>query len=282
MMGSERAKAAEAESTTQWVARVLGLTLPEPPAKVGRAKAARCWLCGGATHGMGWPQHAAIAPTFTQHNTAAVSDSDAVCRSCVALTRAETFQAMVRARGLGLKTWTQCGWHSYSHLVLEDGRYDAPVPSRMRDVLLTPPAGRWLLAINTTGKKHTIFRGRVASAADFFPVQVDEESLWIAGGDFAACLAGFERLTALGCGKDGIETGRYHPADTMRAGLRRWREAEEAFAPWRERQPGLVGLVRIVARSAKAMEELGLAEAPESPPNRLTTPQPQPAQGSLL
>jgi CRISPR type IV-associated protein Csf1 len=231
-------------------------------------------LCGGATDDVGWPQATAIAPTFTQHNTAACSDSDAVCQACAALTRAETFQALVRRLGLPIKVttkdgrpWVQAGWHCYSHLVSEDGHYEAPHPARMREVLLDPPAGRWVLTINTSGQKHTLFRAVIASSRDYFPVQFDEERVWITRADFVACLAAWEYLAALGCGKDGIETGRYHPADTMRAGLAAWWPAEAAMAPWRA-DPALVSVIRHVARSAKTIAEAGEAimRAPKTAP----------------
>ena len=241
-----------AMTTTQFVAQALAL-LPYVPRPPGWGASNRCWLCGGSTGGVGWPQRLAIAPTFTQHNTAACADSDAVCQSCAAVTRAESFQALVARRGLPLKVWTQCGWHSYSHYVREDGGYEAPTPSRMRAILLEPPDGRWLLTLNTTGQKHTIFRARVATTPAWFPVQLDEETLWTSAADLRECLAAFEALAAIGCGKDGIQTGRYHPADTMRAGVALWRPAEAAMAPWRDANPLLVALVRVIAHSAKTI-----------------------------
>lgn len=266
------------ETVTQFCARALGLPPHEPPASRRGARygaSAPCWLCGGATGGVGWPQALAVAPTFTSHNAARRPDSDAVCQACAAFTRAETFQALVASRGLPLKTWTQCGWHSYSHHVRGDGHYEAPVPSRARDILLAPPPGRWVLALNTTGQKHTLFRGAVAdSAARAVPVQLDETTVWADRAAFAACLGDFERLTALGCGSDSVHTGRYHPEDIARAGLARWRPAEARMERWRASDPSLLALVRAVARSAKATRDLGLAEPPAERPVPRPTPSP--------
>lgn len=265
------------ETVTQFCARVLGLLPFDPPAPKRYGASSYCWLCGGETLGIGWSQETAIAPTFTQHNTAKRHDSDAVCQGCAALTKAETYQAMIKRLGLPIKIWTQCGWHSYSHYIREDGHYEAPVPSRMREILLDPPSGHWLLTVNSSGQKHTIFRGTIATSRDYFPVQVDEETVWIAHANFLAALAAWEHLAALGCGKAGIETGRYHPADTMRAGLAAWRPAEAAMAPWRA-FPGLVTIVRHVARSAKTIADAGEAITRDS-----ITPTPQqPEQGSLF
>jgi hypothetical protein len=266
-----------AETVTQFCARALGL-LPCPPPTPRRGPAhgldARCWLCGGATDGVGWPQSLAIAPTFTQFNCARASDSDAVCQSCVALTRAETFQAMVAARKLPLKTWTQCGWHSYSHLIREDGAYAAPDRETARAVVIDPPPGRWVMGLNTSGKKHTLFRGAVAGGAGVHPIQLDETTVWVDRDDARACLGAFEALSALGFAKDDTLAGRYHPAGLSRAGLARWRPAETAIAPWRERAPDLMALIHHVARGPshfgpppeRARDAPPPAETPKPPP----------------
>lgn len=246
------------ETVTQFVSRSLGLLPYEPPEpKRGARYAAdaRCWLCGGATDGMGWPQSVAIAPTFTQHNTAKAGDSDAVCQGCAALTRADTFQGMIKHRGLPIKIWTQCGWHSYSHFIREDGHYEAPSREVMRAIALSPPQGRWVLAINTTGQKHTLFRGAVASNQGFFPVQMDETTIWCRKDRLAACMADFEALAALGFSKDSILSGVYHPAQMLKVGLARWEPAESRMAPWRSEDPDMLALVHLIA--------LGPAKFPE-------------------
>lgn len=253
------------QTVTQFAAAALGISSyppPEPKRGARYGSARRCWLCGGETAGEGWPQALAIAPTFTQHNTAKCCDSDAVCQPCAAVTRAESFQAIVTTRALPIKTWTQCGWHSYSHFIRETGHYEAPVPSRVREILTAPPPGRWLLCLNTSGQKHTIFRATVASDRDCFPVQIDEDTLWVRHGAFLACLADFERLAALGAGRDEIATGDYHPETARRAGLAAWRQAEEVMRPWRSDHPGLVDLVAICARSRKWFAENCAADAP--------------------
>jgi hypothetical protein len=252
------------QTITQFVASSLGIaSYPPPESKRGPryGKSDRCWLCGGDTYGLGWPLALAIAPTFTQHNCAKCLDSDAVCQSCTVLTRAETWQGVVTLRKLPLKVWTQAGWHSYSHFVQEDGHYEAPVPSRVREILLDPPSGRWVLAINTSGKKHTIFRGAVASGRGIIPVQMDEETIWASHGDVLACLADFERLTSLGCRKDDVLSGNYHPEAVHRAGLRAWHAAEAPMPSWRQEHPGVIALVHFVARGPKFEKE----EAEEKP-----------------
>lgn len=263
------------ETVTQFAARALGLAdCPPPEPKRGKrfGQSDRCWLCGGSTGGVGWPQTTAIAPTFTQHNTAKCGDSDAVCQSCAAMAHAAVFQDMVRSRELPIKIWTQAGWHSYSHLILESGHYEAPTRERMRQVLLDPPAEGWILTVNSTGKKHTIFRATVARGRAHFPVQFDEETVWCRAEDLAECMAAFEALCALGFSKDSILTGEYHHAQMLKAGIARWRPAEERVAPWREINPAMLTLVHFVALGPRHFEPIEAIEREQEGP-RSAAPQ---------
>lgn len=265
---------------TQFAARALGLLPFLPPGCWQPARSVTCWLCGGQAGDKPWPQPVAIAPTFTQHNTARASDSDAVCQSCAALTRAASFQAMVAARALPIKTWTQAGWHSYSHHIREDGHYEAPGPERQREIALGPPEGRWMLCLNTTGKKHTIFRGVVATSRDRFPVQMDETTVWCKRDTLTACLADFEALCALGFAKDGILAGVYHPAQLLKVGLARWSPAEERMVPWRADHPDLLTLVHAIARGPRHFPEV--KPAVYRPIPAIAAADAAPMQGSLF
>lgn len=268
------------ETVTQFSARVLGIAdFPPPEPRHGPRYAASrlCWLCGGDTGGRGWPQSLAIAPTFTQHNTARCGDSDAVCQSCAALTRAGTYQEMVRARGLDIKLWSQAGWHSYSHFIREDGVYSAPLHDDMRRILLDPPPCRYVLTINTSGMKHTIFRAAVASDRDYFPVQIDETTVWGRRADVTSCMADFEAMSALGFSKDDTLAGRYHPAGLLRAGLARWRPAEERMTVWRSRHPDLMAIIHLAARGPRHFAPVEPAE-----PQLLPSPEPQSLQAEMF
>lgn len=243
------------ETVTQFVAHALDIaSFPPPKPKRGAQFGAgdKCWLCGGDTGGVGWPQATAIAPTFTNHNQSRANWSDAVCQPCAALTRAESWQAVVARRELSLKTWTQAGWHSYSHFVCEDGVYECPTPSRIRAILIDPPAGRWVLGINPSGKKHTLFKAAICDGASgSLTVQFDETRLYFSTTDFHRCLAAFEALAGIGCAKDDILSGRYSPVSVMRAGAA-WRPAEMTIRPWRESRDDLMELVHFCALSATA------------------------------
>ena len=268
------------ETSTQFVARALGL-LPFPmTSKRGAPTGAQCWLCGGEVGDNPWRQDDAIAPTFTNHNQARAPQSDAVCQSCASLTRAESWQALIGRRGMTVKTWTQAGWHSYSHFVVDDGGYECPTPSRVREILLDPPSGRWLLGINPSGKKHTIFRAAIAHG-DGLAVQVDENRVYAARDEFAACLADFEAMTSLGVSKDDALTGNYNSTATLRAGIAKWRPIEMRLADWRRSRRDLLDLVCFCARSASA-QGFDFDAVRAAKPMHTPAPAQLPAQGSLF
>lgn len=240
-------------SPTQFAASVIGVELSDPPAdrkgNVAFGNDASCWLCGGPTDGKGWPQEAAISPTFTQNNLARTQDSGTVCSACAALTKAKTFQAAVAKHGLDIKIWTQAGWHCYSHLVIAPGTYECPKPSRVRDILLDPPHEPFLLGINASGQKHSVFRCRVATDRDVFPVHFDDETFDVDRARFVQVLETLEELSKLGFSKDQSASGRYHPESIRRAGLSVWRPLEEQMQVRRQTEQQLLGLAVFCGRS---------------------------------
>lgn len=252
-------------SPTQFACAVAGITPTDPPADrkgvVHRGGDADCWLCGGPTDGIGWRQGDAIAPTFTQNNLAKTQDSETVCRACATLTKAASFQAAVASHGLDIKMWVQAGWHSYSHLFIAPGTYECPRPSRVREILLDPPAQPFLLTINASGQKHTVFRGRVCVDRDLIPVHFDDETFDVDRARFADVLGALEALSEAGFSKDSTLSGRYHPEAVRRCGLARWRALEEAVRPFREREYRLLSLAHYCGRSPTFFKDLKDKEA---------------------
>lgn len=261
----------------------------EPPRHDGGADpAAPCWLCGEASGPGAWPLKAILPGTFTQHNLARAPDSGAICAPCAAIINSDVFKATVGKFEIDAKLWSQCGWHSYSHFV-SLGRYELPNPLRFRDLLIDPPVP-CVAAINTTGKKHTLFRASVMTSAQHLVVQIDEETIRAPMARFRACLADVERLAALGFSKDGIETGRYHPESLRRAGIKAWRAAEAPMPGWRAEYPALLSLTVYVSRSwswhRDNAADIPPAIKPRIEPTPIAAPavkaKPVPAQGELF
>lgn len=104
------------QTVTQFAVDVIGVRHPDRPltrdGQIRIGTHATCWLCGGQSGDAAWRLEDAIAPTFTNFNTARAQDSDTVCADCVALTRAEAWQELVARRRMPLKTWAQAGWQT--------------------------------------------------------------------------------------------------------------------------------------------------------------------------
>lgn len=206
-----------------------------------------CWLCGGETGGAGWPQPGTFPPTFTNHNLARVPTSRTVCGPCVAMASKATWEAYVAAHpAKGLKTGHAMSWRFYSHL-FTPGAHECPTRARWRAILLSPPEPPFLAVISETGKKHLLFRGTVALSRSVFPIQFEEDRIWVHAPDFAECLSAFEALYQLGFSRESIISGHYPVGLIHKIGARAWRAAEFAFRPWRSREPSIVRLAAFCA-----------------------------------
>ncbi|HWO99184.1 MAG TPA: hypothetical protein VNL74_00950 [Methylococcus sp.] len=163
----------------------------------------------------------------------------------------DTWDAYVAAHPeKGLKIGYALAWRTYSH-VFAEGLHDCPTRDRWRGWLLKPPTPPFLFVVATSGQKHLIFRARIAHDRESFPVQFEEETLFVGRRDFADCLADFEALYALGFSKDSILDGTYHPAQLIKVGLAIWRPLEEKIERWRRKSPDLIRLAHFCAQKAE-------------------------------
>lgn len=253
-----------------WGILGLGDYLPPEPRRGERfGPDDRCWLCGGPTSGVGWPWQLAVAETFTNHTLAACPTSQTICQPCAAFASKATWERYAAERPeLGLKTGHAMSWRCYSHLFVAPEHHECPTRARWRELLLDPPEPPFLAIVAESGQKHLIFRGRIARSRDVFPVQFEERSIWLQRAVFADCLIALERLYTLGFSKDSILSGRYHQGQMHAVGLRTWRQAEEALAPYRHTHPLLLALVGFVAQKQELEAETvpeGLRRVPVIP-----------------
>lgn len=281
------------ESPTQfaWSCANAGDFPPPMPTRKGAQRYGKddvCWLCGGSTHGHGWPRRVALPDTFCDHNGASRLDSDTVCQACAATSSSEGWRQYAAAypeRNLWLwfpekegKKPRSFSWLYQSH-IFRPGHHESPDRARWRQVLTDPPQPPFLAIMAINGKKQILFRGRISHGRDAFWVQADEQRILVRPGLFAECLHAFEDLYNHGFSKDSIVSGDYHTGQMAKVGLNKWRKLEEAIRPWREKEPTWMVLAHHCGqRDEKEMTE-NLCEAKEVAPAPKTE---QKGQGSLF
>lgn len=208
----------------------------------------RCWLCGGETHGVGWPRRTAVAETFTNHNLARVPTSETICQACVYLSSVESWGSYVADHpGKELKTGGVISWRFYSHAVSSAG-HECPNRARWRQLLVAPPDPPFLFVIAESGQKHLLFRAAVAYDRDRYPIQVEEDRLIICCDELQGCLNSFEYLYALGFSKQQIASGDYNQKTVRSVGLTTWRLAEAEISPYRRLFPELIRVALFCAQ----------------------------------
>jgi hypothetical protein len=164
------------------------------------------------------------------------------------------------------RPWVQAGWHCYSHFFAEPDHYECPGPGRVREILVNPPGGRFLLTINPSGKKHTLFRGHVSTSRDILAVHFEDETFLVHSSDVARCMAEFEGMSRLGFSKEQTITGRYSQYQILQAGLDAWHDGEAKIAAWRVAEPSLLGLIAWCANGPGKFKDEVVEPKPAIPP----------------
>jgi len=213
---------------------------------MSEASGERCYVCGLPDDKPGWDRRTMLGDTWTNGHKVKAPESVMICQACAATLRGESWAVYAERRAdLGLKAKHPISWKSYPHAIWT-GTHLIPRGEAWRDLLLNPPEPPFLFAIPTSAQKHILFLAAVATSRDRYPVQVEEDTVWVDREAFAQCLAAAEVLLLLGFSRDQVETGRYHQESIRRAGLRAFRDAEAAFAPWRIAQPAWARLAVMV------------------------------------
>lgn len=242
------------KSNTQTIWQDL---LQLPPFVAGKPLAdphPSCYLCGGATEGVGYRLRDGLGSLFTDTALVKAIDSNAVCGSCAALMCSDGYKQACERYGFDAyfpakegKKPLIANWMFYSHC-FSAGRWQKMDRATVREVLLSPPDPPFAITLAAVGKKHVIFRAAVNHSRERFSVQLDELAVMIDRRRFAEVLALFEGAYNMGLSKDSLLTGDYNQAAALKIGLKKWHEIEEAFKPIRVKTPDLLKVVAFCAQ----------------------------------
>lgn len=230
---------------------------PEPKKGERYGPDSQCALCGGATDGVGWPRKLGLPDTFTEIPRLAAPASQTLCQACTATLRTEgwahyvaqhpergftdTFPAREGKRPRAIN------WLHSCHL-FASGHHECPDRARWRELLLHPPEPPFLAIITLSGKKPLLFKSRIAMSQTQFPVQMEDQSVWVIPVQLKAALEAFMALYLMGCSKDAILTGHYPAVALITASTARWYLVEQTARYWRRGNPSLWILCHYLAQ----------------------------------
>ena len=189
-----------------------GNTRVWPIPEIHEVPDALCWLCGGATNGIGRRHKDVIRKTFTNTPHARATNSTHLCAGC------GWMLAQRLIRGFSL--------------LLLDGQFFHPSKPTIRDLLLEPPkVYPWLLSIAVSGKKHISFLSKVNWSGKNLAVLYEQTPVYIGTGLEEIRLV--EHLYNGEFTKAEILSGEYRQDRIKKFGLKEWCDAEEKIKPLR-------------------------------------------------
>lgn len=158
-----------------------------------------CWLCGGTLDGEGIHKNDAIKETFTDNDRARGSGADYVCMSCVWCL---SFKQL----------------RNYSIFATEN---ELRHPSRveMRDILLNPPMGAWLLCAAVSGQKHLCFKSKINYSNQKYSTLLEETLVIVEKSSFSRILSIVEWLYNAGFTKEEIVSCNFPSHKIIKCGL---------------------------------------------------------------
>lgn len=229
---------------------------PFQPEKQLKSIDPNCWLCGGFTDCNAWSFKEAIGNAFTDHPLAMATNSKSICDCCAALTSKDAWVAACEKYNHSPyfpvkddKKPFLSNWMFSSH-VFSCGVWIRPDRKTARQILLSPPDGKFVITLAAIGKKHVIFRSTVNYDKTNFSAQLDENRITINRDIFNPALELFEYGYALGLSKESIVTGNYNHAMCMKIGIKEWKTFDEQISIIRCKYPAMLKVISFCAVTA--------------------------------
>jgi len=200
--------------TTGKVKRIDGKVITYKDIEIVPVQDELCWLCGGETNNQGVPVKKAIKPTFTNIPIASELKSKTLCAGCAFCL------SFVSLR-------------HYS-IVATEKNLQHPSRAELRGILLDPPDPPFVICVAVSGQKWLHIKSQIAYTKNYFPVQMEDTTVYVDHAKLKSLLAPIEELYSGGFRKmsgrnfEGeIETGRYDSHKILAFGIERWQKLED-------------------------------------------------------
>lgn len=193
--------------------------------------AGRCSICGDScSHGR--PVDEVVSDLYSDWDRSHGRGDPWICAACCHVMQDQYPNGKP---GKGDRKGNFLRLRTFSHLVVgtchetlrANGR------PRMLEVLLTPPAGPWGLAITLAGKKHLVPYTPVNRSAAAWAVNLETRLIRSTPTQFADIVSVLRTLLSMGLGIGAIKSGRYLPAALRGLDLDAFRSADDRVRTYR-------------------------------------------------
>lgn len=178
----------------------------------------KCYICGDSPA----IQPLALKKSFTGHTRCKCPESKNLCDRCYNCIEGKYKQCWYHKEdGKTSKLWGR----NWSWLISEQESYPKFAPGKdgllevsqlptrelIRQWILEPPEPPFTICLAVSGQKHTYPFSTVARDRSFFPILLEETTIYWNAQEHAPLLGVFETLLRLGFTKTEITSGNYSP-----------------------------------------------------------------------
>lgn len=159
-----------------------------------------CMICGKDFEG-GFATKSLLGDTYNDWDISKNPESRSICQACA-------FTLILNM------DHSRCKLNTYSFLA--DKSLHILNRQQIRDHLLNPPEDPFVFVITLSQKKHLAIKASIAYDRDYFPVQLEEETVYCDRKTVGSHIRFAEALRGVGFTKDEILSGRFNGAKSTK------------------------------------------------------------------
>jgi CRISPR type IV-associated protein Csf1 len=210
-----------------------------------------CCLCGSELNKEGFNIDKLKSSLLESISNLKNSNSRSLCKYCYCFIYKESFDEYIKGYKIKeIKNNNTVSWRSFSHIFYE-GYHEFLNHETMRYYLLNLPNHPFMISLSTSGQKHIIYQSKIAYSKDYFPIQLEDNPLWIKYSLFLDCLFHFETLYNLGFSKQDILTGELNINQLLKSKFNEVKIINEELNKYRNKYNDIITLCNFIAQKEK-------------------------------